>query len=69
MTTTTQSTPLLMTVAEFAKLHGISESTVRKCIAGDSESYPPLSAKRAGNGRIYITTEQAAEWRASFQDA
>ena len=62
--TTQSAAPLLMTVAEFAKLHGLSESTGRKCIAG-----PPLSAKRAGNGRIYITTEQAAEWRASFQDA
>ena len=62
--------PLLMSVDDFARLHGISESTVRDCIAGTSKNYPPLKAKRARGGRlrIYITAEDAAEWRAALDD-
>lgn len=65
-------TPALMTVKDFAEWHGISESTVRACIRGDSENFPPLQAKRTKPGRgglIYITAEQAAEWRDSLPDA
>lgn len=65
-------TPALMTVKEFAQLHGISETTVRECIAGISKNYPPLRAKRTKPGKgglIYITAEQAAEWRTSLPDA
>lgn len=66
--------PLMMTVAQFADLHGISETTVRACIRGDSETYPPLVVKRVrkkGSNRshIYITAEQAAQWRAALPDA
>ena len=63
--------PLLMTVAEFARLHMVSESTVRQCIVGTSSAYPPLKAKRTrgGQGRLYITAEAAAEWRAALADA
>lgn len=66
--------PLLMTVEEFARLHGVGESTVRKCIKGTSDSYPPLMVKRvrkpgSRKSRIYITAEQAAEWRAALADA
>lgn len=63
--------PLLMTVSEFARLHMVSESTVRQCIAGTSSAYPPLRAKRTrgGQGRLYITAEAAAEWRAALADA
>lgn len=63
--------PLLMTVAEFARLHMVSESTVRQCIASTSSAYPPLKAKRTrgGQGRLYITAEAAAEWRAALADA
>ena len=63
--------PLLMTVAEFARLHMVSESTERLCIAGTSSAYPPLKAKRTrgGQGRLYITAEAAAEWRAALADA
>jgi len=62
-----------MNVEEFARLHGISESTVRACIAGKSESYPPLVAKRvrkpgSKSSRIYITAEQAADWRSQLPD-
>lgn len=69
-----QYTPLLMTVAEFARLHGIGETTVRECIKGASDSYPPLMVKRvrrpgSTKSRIYITAEQAAEWRAALPDA
>lgn len=65
-------TPALMTVAEFARWHGIGPTTVRECIAGTSKNYPPLRAKRTKPGKgglIYITAEQAAEWRAAFPDA
>lgn len=65
-------TPALMTVEQFAKWHGISESTVRACLRGDSTSYPPLRSKRTKPGKgglIYITAEAAAKWRASLPDA
>lgn len=66
------ATPALMSVSEFAKWHGIGETTVRECIAGTSQNYPPLAAKRTKPGKgglIYITSEQAAEWRANLPDA
>jgi predicted transcriptional regulator len=64
--------PLMMTVKEFARLHCIGETTVRDCLAGLSKNYPPLRAKRSQPGRggqIYITAEQAAEWRAALPEA
>lgn len=66
--------PLMMSVAEFCRLHGIGETAARECINGTSKSYPPLSVKRvrkpgSAKSRIYITAEQAAEWRAALQDA
>ncbi len=66
--------PLMMSVAEFARLHGIGETAVRECIAGESKSYPPLTVKRvrkpgSKKSRIYVTAEQAAEWRAALKDA
>lgn len=63
--------PLLMTVKTFASLNEVSESMVRQCIAGTSTAYPPLRAKRTrgGQGRLYITAEAAAEWRAALADA
>ena len=66
--------PLLMTVAEFCRLHGISETTARDCINGTSKSYPALSVKRvrksgSAKSRIYVTAEQAAAWRDALQDA
>lgn len=66
--------PLMMTVAEFARMHSISEKTVRECINGTSPSFPPLAAKRArksGSAKslIFITSEAAAEWRALLPDA
>lgn len=63
--------PLMMSVAEFARLHSVSETVVRECIAGTSKNYPPLKAKRARGERrrIYITAEAAAEWRAALDDA
>lgn len=67
-----QQAPLLMTVEEFARLHGISPTVVRECLRGEAQNYPPLKAKRTKpgrGGRIYITAEQAAEWRASLPDA
>ena len=44
---------------------------MRQCIAGTSTAYPPLMAKRTrgGQGRLYITAEAAAEWRAALADA
>lgn len=62
--------PLLMSVDEFARLHGLSPDTVRRCIAGTSDAYPPLRAKRSRSGRkrVYITAEAAAEWRAALDD-
>ena len=71
MATTQTYAPLLMTIEQFADLNGISPSTVRKCIAGKSESYPPLRAKKSKGKRFvtYITCEAAAEWRANLQDA
>lgn len=74
MTTPAIHTPLLMTVDEFARLHGVGRTTVRDCIAGTSETYPPLKVKRvqkkgSQKSRIYITAEQAAEWRAALTDA
>jgi hypothetical protein len=60
-----------MTVAEFAKWHGLGETTVRDCIAGRAKNYPPLRAKRTKPGKgglIYITAEAAAEWRAALPD-
>lgn len=67
-------TPLMMSVTEFAALHGVGETTVRECIDGTSKSYPPLSVKRvrkpgSAKSRVYITAEQAAEWRAALPDA
>lgn len=39
MTTTTPIYgPLMMTPADFARLHGISETTVRECINGESQT-------------------------------
>lgn len=68
------SEPLLMTVAEFAQLHHVSETTVRQCIASESDSYPPLKAKRVrkpGSKRslVYITSEAARAWRDALADA
>lgn len=65
-------TPAMMTVEDFARRHSISETTARECIAGTSKNYPPLKAKRnkpGKGGRLYIRAEDAAEWRASFDDA
>ena len=59
-------------VDEFARLHNVSETTVRECLAGVSKNYPPLRGKRTKPGRggtVYITAEQAAEWRAALKDA
>lgn len=61
--------PLMMSVEEFARAHGISKTTARECIAGTSKNYPPLMAKRLKNGRIYITAEQAKDWRDRLEDA
>lgn len=66
--------PLMMTIQEFADLHGIDPKTVYRCVDGISESYPPLRAKRARKpgskkSRLYITAEAAAEWRAALPDA
>lgn len=66
--------PLMMTVADFARLHSVGETTVRECIAGTSDTYPPLTVKRvrkpgSSKSRIYITAEQAAAWRAALHDA
>ena len=66
------ATPALMSIADFATWHGISESTVRDCLKGKAKNYPPLQAKRTKPGKgglIYITAEQAAEWRANLPDA
>ncbi|MSS84530.1 hypothetical protein FYJ24_07075 [Actinomycetaceae bacterium WB03_NA08] len=66
------ATPALMSVKDFAQWHGISESVVRECLNGTARNYPPLQAKRTKPGKgglIYITAEQAAEWRASLPDA
>lgn len=66
------ATPALMSVAEFAKWHGIGETTVRECIRGVAANYPPLKAKRTKPGKgglIYITAESAAAWRAALPDA
>ena len=62
---------LMMSVAEFAQLHGVGETTVREGIAGTSKTYQPLMAKRVGKTktRIYITAEQAAAWRDALDDA
>lgn len=66
--------PLMMTVRQFAALHNVSETTVRECIAGTSDTYPPLTVKRvrkpdSQTSRIYVTAEQAAQWRAALPDA
>lgn len=66
--------PLMMTVQQFADLHGISESTARACIRGTSDTYPPLVVKRVrkkGSKRstIYVTAEQAKAWRDALPDA
>ena len=64
-----------MTVKEFAHWHSISESLARECIRADTpihgktRTYPPLRAKRLKNGRLYVTAEQAAEWRENLPDA
>lgn len=73
MTATTYA-PLMMSVSDFARLHGIGETVVRECIAGTSDTYPPLTVKRvrkkgSAKSRIYITAEQAAAWRAALKDA
>lgn len=66
--------PLMMTLKEFADLHGISETTARACMRGESDTYPPLPVKRVrrpGSTRsfIYVTAEQAAQWRDALPDA
>lgn len=66
------TTPALMSVAEFAKWHGLSESLVRECIDGKAKNFPPLRAKRTKPGRgglLFITAEAAAEWRNQLPDA
>ena len=71
MATVPQFAPLLMTIEQFADLHGISPTTVRRCIAGTSTTYPPLKAKKSKGKRFltYITAEAAAEWRNNLKDA
>lgn len=63
--------PLMMTVRDFARLHGVGETTVRECIEGTSKNFPPLKAKKSGGAkpRIYITAEAAREWREALADA
>lgn len=60
--------PLMMTIQDFAYLHGVSPSTVERCINGEPGDYPPLRIKRIGSKR-FITAEAAAQWRDSLPDA
>ena len=64
--------PLMMSVDEFARLHGIGTTTAWECVRGESKNYPPLRTKETLTGRgkrTYVTAEAAAEWRAALPDA
>ena len=70
----TDPTRLLYTVDELAATTGLSASTIRACIAGVSETYPPLRAKRvrkpgSKRSQIHITADAAREWLDAFPDA
>ena len=64
--------PPMSDVASFARLVGLSESTIRRCIRATKPTehgWPPLAAKRMPDGQLKITAAAAAEWLASFPDA
>lgn len=63
--------PLMMSLRQFADLHGISYELATQCANGQPGNYPPLKVRRVGNPgskrtRIYVTAEAAAEWRANL---
>ena len=62
--------PPLSSIREFARLVGLSESTVRKCIhATAPDGWPPLPAKRLPNGQYRITAADGAAWINSLPEA
>ena len=64
--------PPMSSPDEFARLTGLSESTIRRCIRATKPTptgWPPLPAKRLPDGRLRITATAGAAWIATLPDA
>ena len=67
----TLNLPPLSSPEQFARLTGLSESTIRRCIraANAVRGWPPLPAKRLPDGKLRITAAAGAAWIAALPDA
>lgn len=64
--------PPMSSPAEFARLVGVSDSTIRRCIRATdytTHGWPPLAAKRLPDGRLGIDAAAGADWINRLQDA
>ena len=64
--------PPLSSPDEFARLTGLSESTIRRCIRATKPTehgWPPLAARRLPDGRLRITAADGAAWINSLPEA
>ena len=74
MTTTpdTLNLPPLSSPEQFARLTGLSESTIRRCIRATKTTehgWPPLAAKRLPDGKLRITAADGAAWINALPEA
>ena len=68
----TLNLPPLSSPEAFARLTGLSESTIRRCIRATKPTptgWPPLPAKRLPDGKLRITAAAGAAWIAALPDA
>lgn len=65
--------PALMEIREFARLVGLSETTIRRCVnqtkRTTDKGWPPLAAKRLPDGQLRIPANAAAAWINALEDA
>ena len=72
MTLDAQNLPPLSSPEVFARLTGLSESTIRRCIRATKPTehgWPPLAAKRLPDGKLRITAADGAAWINQLKDA
>jgi len=72
MTLDAHNLPPLSSPEQFARLTGLSESTIRRCIRATQPTehgWPPLTAKRLPDGRLRITAADGAAWIAALPEA
>ena len=68
----TLNLPPLSSPEQFARLTGLSESTIRRYIhttKPTEHGWPPLTARRLPDGRLRITASDGAAWIAALPEA